>query len=151
MTQIEAAIENIEQDEPCAYQYRLYPDWIKEEQRDYEWKPCSKESYQDYIKAPVVNNWIYETRALYAIPQPAPPETEWLPIETAPKDRAVLVHPAIWNDKTASIAKWESDRYSKNPRPYWRRDDDMGKVTISRENPPSHWLPLPAAPFKDKP
>lgn len=71
----------------------------------------------------------------------------WQPIETAPKDRAVLVHPATWNERTASIAKWDMDQYAKKPRPYWSRDDDLGKVTISRERPPTHWMPLPAPPL----
>jgi hypothetical protein len=69
----------------------------------------------------------------------------WQPIETAPRDgTAVLVAPGIWNDKSCSIAKFNDDRYSRKPRPYWERDDDLGKVTYSRDSPPTHWMPLPA-------
>jgi hypothetical protein len=72
---------------------------------------------------------------------------EWQPIETAPKDgTAVLVYPATWGSKPASIAKWNEDKYAKNPRPFWERDDDLGKVSISRGKPPTHWMPLPAPP-----
>lgn len=73
----------------------------------------------------------------------------WQPIETAPKDRAVLVYPATWSEYTASIARWNMDQYAKNPHPYWRRYDDLGKVTISRERTPTHWMPLPAPPLTD--
>lgn len=73
----------------------------------------------------------------------------WLPIETAPKDgSAVLVHPPTWDDsaRTCSVAKYNLDKYAMKPRPYWERDDAMGKVGYSRDKPPTHWRPLPPAP-----
>ena len=71
----------------------------------------------------------------------------WQPIETAPKDgTSVLVYPPTHGNKTASIATWETDKYARKPRPYWRRDDDFGQHSISREKPPTHWMPLPPAP-----
>ena len=74
-------------------------------------------------------------------------ERGWQPIDTAPKDgTAVLVSPGTWSGRSASIAKWESDKYAKKPRPYWGRDDDLGRVTISREHPPTHWMHLPPPP-----
>jgi hypothetical protein len=86
---------------------------------------------------------------LYREPQPAPAPAGWQPIETAPKDRThVLVAPGTWGSKDASIAYWDADKYSKSQRPYWRRTDDYGRVTISREKQPTHWMPLPAAPQK---
>ncbi len=73
----------------------------------------------------------------------------WQPIDTAPKDgTAVLVYPGTWSGRSASIAKWESNKYAKTPRPYWSRDDDLGRVTFSREHPPTHWMPLPLPPDK---
>ena len=77
---------------------------------------------------------------------------DWQPIETAPKDgTAVLVSPGTWSDRSASIAKWKSDKYAKKPRPYWSRDDDLGRVTLSRERQTTHWMPLPPPPQdKDK-
>ena len=75
---------------------------------------------------------------------------EWQLIETAPKDgSAVLVYPPTWETRKAAIAEWDSDEYAKKPRPYWSRDDDMGRVTISRAKPPTHWMPLPPPPLPD--
>jgi hypothetical protein len=69
----------------------------------------------------------------------------WMPIESAPKDVCILVYPGIWVGKVCSIAKWNDDRYSKKPRPYWERDDGL-RASISHENPPTHWMPLPPGP-----
>jgi len=75
---------------------------------------------------------------------------EWKSIETAPKDgTAVLVYPPIWNGRTVSVAHWNDDRYSKRPRPYWKRDDDHNRTTVSRDKPPTHWMPLPPPPEVD--
>lgn len=72
---------------------------------------------------------------------------KWQPISTAPKDGStVMVYPATWNGQTASMARWEMDEHAKNPRPYWRRGDDMGRVSYSRGTSPTHWMPLPAPP-----
>lgn len=77
---------------------------------------------------------------------------EWHPIETAPKDgTVVLVFPPTWKGKgrTASVAKWDDDKYAKKPRPYWSRDDALGQVTASRNTPPTHWMPMPPPPSND--
>ena len=71
---------------------------------------------------------------------------QWQPIETAPKGISVLVYPPTWINLTASIARWDDDEYAKNPKPYWNRSDDLGERRNSRNNPPTHWMPLPAAP-----
>ena len=72
---------------------------------------------------------------------------EWQPIETAPKDgTAVLVFPPTWGGMSASIAAWDEDVYAKNPRPYWRRFDTLGRVSLSRDNAPTNWMPLPDPP-----
>jgi len=72
---------------------------------------------------------------------------EWQPIETAPKDgSSILVYPPTWGSKACSIASFEDDKYANKPRPYWRRDDDLGRSTISRGIPPTHWMPLPEPP-----
>ena len=71
---------------------------------------------------------------------------EWQPIETAPKDGTrIMVWPPTWIG-TASCARWNEDRHAKNPRPYWSRIDDHGRITISREKQPTHWAPLPCGP-----
>jgi hypothetical protein len=70
----------------------------------------------------------------------------WQPIETAPKDgTCVIVYPPTF-DGLVSCAKWDEDRYAKRPRPYWRRMDAFGQVTRSRDNQPTHWMPLPDPP-----
>ena len=74
---------------------------------------------------------------------------KWEKIETAPKDgTAVLVYPPTWksNGRTCSVAVYDTDNFSKRPRPYWQRDDDMGRIGISRDCQPTHWMPLPPPP-----
>jgi hypothetical protein len=71
----------------------------------------------------------------------------WQPIETAPKDGThVLVYPPTWNNKKASIAAWSDDNCAKNPRPFWKRDDDLGQVSRSRSCETTHWMPMPEPP-----
>ena len=71
---------------------------------------------------------------------------QWQPIDTAPKDgTSILVCPGFWNAKTCSIARFDDDEYAKKPRPYWRRDDAFNRVGVNRDNPPTHWMPLPPA------
>jgi hypothetical protein len=69
----------------------------------------------------------------------------WQPIETAPKDGSyIVVWPPTWN-KGVSCAKWNSDRFSAKPRPYWQRLDAM-QTTQSRLKTPTHWAPIPLPP-----
>ena len=76
-------------------------------------------------------------------------EMEWQLIETAPKDgTAVLVFPPTWGGISASIAAWEEDVYAKKPRPYWKRFDALGRASLSRDKPPTHWMPLPPHPAR---
>lgn len=76
------------------------------------------------------------------------PEGQWKPIETAPKDgTAVLVYPPTWRNKNCAIARYVTDKYAEHHCPYWRRDDDLGRITFSRETPPTHWMPLPPPPY----
>ena len=72
----------------------------------------------------------------------------WRPIEEAPKDGTrVLVYPPTWEGSgSCSVASWDEDKYSRRPRPFWKRSDDFGRVTTSRERPPTHFMPLPSAP-----
>lgn len=71
---------------------------------------------------------------------------DWRPIETAPKDgSAVLVWPPTWRG-VISVARWDTDYRTRGPgNPYWRRIDAHA-VMDSRNNPPTHWAPLPAGP-----
>ncbi len=65
----------------------------------------------------------------------------WQPIETAPKDGThVIVWPPTW-DGVTSCAYWDDDKYAKRPRPFWKRSDDLNRVSISRGKQPTHWMP----------
>lgn len=67
--------------------------------------------------------------------------SEWMPIESAPKDGTrIIVWPPTWHGGV-SCAKWDLDRYAKNPRPYWNRVDAL-RVGDSRDHPPTHWMPV---------
>lgn len=76
---------------------------------------------------------------------------QWRPIETAPKDgtRILLYYPAsndLGYDRTVA-GRWDIDRFSSRPKPYWTNDlERMLGVRVLRAFPPSHWMPLPAAP-----
>jgi hypothetical protein len=73
----------------------------------------------------------------------------WLPIETAPKDgtRIMLFVPEMAGYHKFVVGKWEANKYSQKPRPYWSTDAELlwGISTI-RARQPSHWRPLPPDP-----
>jgi hypothetical protein len=55
--------------EPVVLQYRTKPNWTGNWSK---WEDCRKESYEDYIRVPILHDWTYETRELYT----APPKQE---------------------------------------------------------------------------
>ena len=60
---------------------------------------------------------------------------EWQPIETAPKDRWILVS---YDEIDCAIVRWYE--YFKD----WRLDDyDISELP----DDPTHWMPLPDHPF----
>lgn len=66
------------------------------------------------------------------------------PIETAPKDRIVLVYrPARkrWN-----LARWEPHSHVRTSKPYWASLESFWGVNRDREEAPTHWCELPPAP-----
>lgn len=70
----------------------------------------------------------------------------WQPIETAPKDREILVWSEMFDGKRF-IAKWNDNRYASKPRPYWSfSDEQIYGTTAVRNNQPTHWTPLPQGP-----
>lgn len=68
---------------------------------------------------------------------------EWQPIETAPKDKTIIVFMGNY----VVTAKWYDDKFAKKPRPYFNCEGlhFMGK-SWQRENQPTHWMPLPPPP-----
>ena len=71
-----AEIERLKggQGEPVAWQYMTHPTWDKEPWPT-KWDDCTKEAHDDYVRAPLVADWEYRTRKLYAS-QPAPVSSE---------------------------------------------------------------------------
>jgi hypothetical protein len=80
---LRAAIEQaLTPGEPVAYQYRMRPTWGSRGANWGPWEECSRGKYEDCKKAPVVNDWEHEARALYTAPQPAtPPGYKLVPVE----------------------------------------------------------------------
>ena len=75
--------------------------------------------------------------------------SDWQPIETAPKDRRILLgfSRPVFTGVSAIFGKWETDEYAKKPNPYWAHD--LGQLTGvigMRNNQPTHWMPLPEPP-----
>lgn len=49
------------------YQFRTRATWHPDNKWS-EWKECTQGSYNDYIKTPLLHDWAYETRKLFAEP-----------------------------------------------------------------------------------
>lgn len=74
----------------------------------------------------------------------------WQPIETAPKNGEIVLLYRPTAERTwgkVTLGMWESDSYSKNPRPYWQIWLKIGCVSESRAWEPTHWMPLPEPPI----
>jgi hypothetical protein len=82
---------------------------------------------------------------------PTHPPLAWQPIDTAPKDRRVLLYyPQRFPGVVCGF--WEAEEYAKKPRPHWRNDKShMHVVHAIRDNQPTHWMALPDAPSHDNP
>lgn len=68
---------------------------------------------------------------------------KWQPIETAPKNRSILLwFPGIYNGMF-SVGEWDKNEFAKKPRPYWscQLERIFGVQTI-RDNQPTHWCEL---------
>lgn len=63
--------------------------------------------------------------------------SEWQPIETAPKDRAVLAWSIDFFASVIEIVWWEEDN---SDGPGWALGDSGFRCT------PTHWMPLPEPP-----
>jgi Ser/Thr protein kinase RdoA (MazF antagonist) len=59
--------------------------------------------------------------------------------DNAPRDRKLLLW--IPNHKYWTIGNWDDDRFSTNPKPFWRHDGET--ITFSRNNQPSHYTAVP--------
>ena len=69
------------------------------------------------------------------------PPTQWLPIESAPKnDKAIL----LTDGKAVYRGNYYDDKYAKTPRPYW--DVGLNRSTDNRSVNITRWMPLPQPP-----
>lgn len=71
--------------------------------------------------------------------------SDWLGIESAPKDREVLLFIPRGVHSRIEVGKWDDDRFAKKPRPYFQWSHLWG-VVEQRKCPPTHWMPLPPMP-----
>lgn len=55
-----------------AWQSRTRPTWGGDNRPWSPWEPCTKGQAEDCWKTPLLHEWAYEARALYAAPQPSP-------------------------------------------------------------------------------
>lgn len=72
---------------------------------------------------------------------------EWQKIETAPKDRYVILYrPTAPAWLMIAEGKWDDQAYHKKPRPFWYCPWAIAYSHEIREHAPSHWMSLPKAP-----
>lgn len=64
----------------------------------------------------------------------------WQPIETAPKDKYVLLF--CWEDKSIWLGKWQG----RHDNAEWYGVDDEGLTRSSSHYAVTHWMPLPEPP-----
>jgi len=75
---------------------------------------------------------------------------KWRPIETAPKDGTKILVFCHWLG-VCGPATWCEDQFAKNPRPFWTHwGTHVWGVSRVRGDQPTHWMPLPSAPGKQK-
>lgn len=73
--------------------------------------------------------------------------SEWQPIETAPKDRYILLfRPTAPNWQRVAEGKWDAQEHNKKPRPYWSCPWRITFNDGDRLHEPTHWMPLPSPP-----
>ncbi|WP_443019168.1 DUF551 domain-containing protein [Sphingomonas sp.] len=69
-----------------------------------------------------------------------------MPIESAPKDGTDILAWCTQFNGTPVIVRWDDDKYAKNPIPRWGTRDRVFGARDFLTKPPTHWMPLPAAP-----
>ena len=72
--------------------------------------------------------------------------SEWMPIETAPKDHAILVYGKAQDTQNPLVRFTKAGVYSA----YWDEIDDSfclsGASWVGPFIKPTHWMPLPEPP-----
>ncbi len=79
-------------------------------------------------------------------------EFAWQPIETAPRDRVILLYrPGEDGARRVAPGSWDSRECSKHPKPFWRCWFGRPNVDWDRYYQPTHWQPMPEPPTKVTP
>lgn len=66
------------------------------------------------------------------------------PIETAPKDRDILL---LCPRRGCVRGRWSDEKYASKPIPYWTNDRvNIVGTRETRADQPTHWMPLPDVP-----
>lgn len=76
--------------------------------------------------------------------------TEWQPIETAPKDRTIILFRPTASRKAIRVApgRYDDAKYAKEPKPYWSICLAYHNVmSWSRHHEPTHWCDFPPEPI----
>lgn len=71
-------------------------------------------------------------------------ESNWQPIETAPKDEKSFLL-IFRKSGRICIAHWDAQKYHHRPNPFWKDFGPWGVGDMRRDSP-SHWMPLPKPP-----
>lgn len=70
-------------------------------------------------------------------------KAKWQPIESAPRDGRKI---DIWVDYPYGGERYENAHFAKDENAFCWDIHETGKRVVFTATPPSHWMPLPAAP-----
>jgi hypothetical protein len=74
----------------------------------------------------------------------------WQPIDTAPKDKRVLLFYGKGVTGIMVVGRWVTDANVNKPRPYWTNDHSAAfGIRLTREMHPTHWMPMPEPPEEE--
>ena len=75
---------------------------------------------------------------------------QWLPINTAPKDRELLgwfpYYASAERGGSVFVMRWNTDEYAKTPRPFWDASGWVWGIRDQRGKQPTHFQHLPDPP-----
>jgi len=75
--------------------------------------------------------------------------TEWQPIETAPKDRTIILfRPTAYRPIRVAPGRYNDNKYAKKPKPFWSIHLAFcSDIFTSRYHEPTHWCDFPPEPI----
>ena len=72
--------------------------------------------------------------------------TDWQPIETAPKDKAIMLCVAGWQPCSGRWWPFDSCWASFDWEGHFESDQEMSDYVARSSYEPTHWMPLPPSP-----